>query len=212
MLQCKMCLRRLGLWAFAPSTTENHSSQPSSRPPRQFDLLREHRPTCPYVAKSTPLATLPHHSSVTSPNIPHLSRARTSLSLDDASSSSTSVAKEGLRRTASFLSNLRSSSHSRTPSLPSLLQDMNLVEGWRAVYNTVMRYGMAERAGHMASRNSGEGSRAAAPSVDPMAEGVEPMDTANDDAMSEVVELVEEVKQHGVSLILHQILLIVDMS
>lgn len=74
------------------------------------------------------------------------------------------------------------------------MQESELVEGWRAVYNTVMRYGMAERAGHL-SRLSADGVRRG---VEPVLEDTDREEENNDDAMTGVVELVENVKRNGV--------------
>jgi Rsm1-like len=49
-----MCQRRVGLWAFGPG-----ASGEDDRPRRQFDLLKEHRPYCPYVVRSTIVPSLP---------------------------------------------------------------------------------------------------------------------------------------------------------
>ncbi|KIJ52508.1 hypothetical protein M422DRAFT_64965 [Sphaerobolus stellatus SS14] len=195
MLQCKMCLRRLGIWAFLPSENQAPSD---ARPQRQLDILREHRPTCPYVAKSTPLAILPAPSTTsTSTSTPRTSFNLTrSSTLEEAASSSISTTKEGLRRTASFLSGLRpgtsTSSHARSGSMPTSLQDMNLVEGWRAVYSTVMRYGMAERAGRFSAESTRTGAQPIVETVEDELAGRD-----NDDAMHGVIELVQDVKQHG---------------
>ena len=74
----------------------------------------------------------------------------------------------------------------------SELQEHNLVEGWRAVYNTVLRYGMSERSRIMAATSgipvSSLGTGRAAEH-----------EKAEDDAMTGVIELVEGVKRHGVS-------------
>lgn len=61
LLYCKMCQRRVGLWAFGP-----HAVEKGNRPQRQFDLLREHRPYCPYVVRSTivPSFPTPGHNAV----------------------------------------------------------------------------------------------------------------------------------------------------
>lgn len=67
------------------------------------------------------------------------------------------------------------------------------------MYNTVMRYGMADRASYVATRTSGETTRpsgTASAGVEPVPERTE-AEADNDDAMSEVIELVQEVKQHG---------------
>lgn len=62
LLYCKMCQRRVGLWAFGPQAVEKEN-----RPQRQFDLLKEHRPYCPYVVRSTIVPSFPlpsGHSAV----------------------------------------------------------------------------------------------------------------------------------------------------
>ena len=62
LLYCKMCQRRVGLWAFGPQAVEK-----GNRPQRQFDLLKEHRPYCPYVVRSTIVPSFPTpsgHSAV----------------------------------------------------------------------------------------------------------------------------------------------------
>ena len=62
LLYCKMCQRRVGLWAFGPQAVEKQN-----RPQRQFDLLKEHRPYCPYVVRSTIVPSFPTpsgHSAV----------------------------------------------------------------------------------------------------------------------------------------------------
>nr|GAT60840.1 predicted protein [Mycena chlorophos] len=69
-LQCALCQRRVGLWAFAPpaepsSPTGSQSRQPATR--RQFDLHKEHRSYCPYVVRSTPLPSLPASTDTASP-------------------------------------------------------------------------------------------------------------------------------------------------
>ncbi|KAF9648759.1 zf-C3HC-domain-containing protein [Thelephora ganbajun] len=63
LLYCKMCQRRIGLWAFGPQAVEKEN-----RPQRQFDLLKEHRPYCPYVVRSTIVPSFPvpsGHSAIT---------------------------------------------------------------------------------------------------------------------------------------------------
>lgn len=62
LLYCKMCQRRVGLWAFGPQAVEKEN-----RPQRQFDLLKEHRSYCPYVMRSTAVPRFPMpsgHSAV----------------------------------------------------------------------------------------------------------------------------------------------------
>lgn len=62
LLYCKMCQRRVGLWAFGPQAVEREN-----RAQRQFDLLKEHRPYCPYVVRSAIVPSFPMpsgHSAV----------------------------------------------------------------------------------------------------------------------------------------------------
>src|SRR6266404_2406751 len=64
LLHCSLCHRRLGLWAIISTPRMNRASEngPSTAEPpkaRQFDLLREHRPYCPYVVRSTTIPSLP---------------------------------------------------------------------------------------------------------------------------------------------------------
>ncbi|THH13963.1 hypothetical protein EW146_g6309 [Bondarzewia mesenterica] len=61
LLHCALCHRRLGLWAVGPSPSRAKGQSPSAPAPptRQIDLLREHRPYCPYVVRSTSVPSLP---------------------------------------------------------------------------------------------------------------------------------------------------------
>ncbi|KAJ7931421.1 zf-C3HC-domain-containing protein [Mycena leptocephala] len=64
LVHCALCQRRVGLWAFAPPTEPSTPPplRPGARAPppqRHFDLLKEHRPFCPYVVRSTVVPTLP---------------------------------------------------------------------------------------------------------------------------------------------------------
>lgn len=207
MLQCQMCQRRIGLWAFGVSFTSPDSSSmnsppalaqnTSARPQRQLDILREHRSYCPYVVKSTPLTSLPSYPPLPS-HQSQLSMPRSSFNLArNGTSSSASVAQNptsafNLRRTTLILSSVSSSA---TQAMSSEMQEHNLVEGWRAVYNTVLRFGMSERPRTMMH-----------PSGDPLSSpGTEPVieqgEKAEDDVMNGVIELVEGVKRHGVSKI-----------
>ncbi|KAF8348955.1 zf-C3HC-domain-containing protein [Amanita rubescens] len=83
LLCCPLCQRRVGLWAFAPRpTTSEHDTVAQGTanytPTRQqqlqrpFDLLKEHRSFCPYVARSTVVPSLPITApSATGPNQPN---------------------------------------------------------------------------------------------------------------------------------------------
>lgn len=200
MLQCRMCQRRIGLWAFTSSTSSrsnipaeaqsNLSHTSTSRPQRQLNLLREHRSYCPYVVKSTPLASLPSSTPRSSFII---TRTGTSSSIGEIQSSTSTF---NLRRTTSLLSGASSLTHTNSLSFPIKhvspeLQDHNLVEGWRAVYNTLLRYGMSERSG----------SKALLPGNPVVSLGTGPEvehEKTEDDVMTGVIELVEGVKRHGV--------------
>ncbi|KAI0303703.1 C3HC zinc finger-like-domain-containing protein [Multifurca ochricompacta] len=121
LLHCSLCHRRLGLWVVgsvprASSTTEDSSS--SAQPPRvrQIDLLREHRPYCPYVVRSTTVPSLP----VAQANASHIRVP---------SSSPLSI---------SFLSS-SGNSHSHVDT-----QQSSAVEGWRAILMVVLRYRMGQ--------------------------------------------------------------------
>ena len=119
LLHCSLCHRRLGLWAIistprASRTTEDNTAIPTKA--RQIDLLREHRPYCPYVVRSTTIPSLP----VAPANAAHTR----------ASSSTPSF--------ASFLSS-SSASHTQVDT-----QQPGAVEGWRAVLMVVLRYRMGQ--------------------------------------------------------------------
>ncbi|KAF9522062.1 C3HC zinc finger-like-domain-containing protein [Crepidotus variabilis] len=151
LLQCELCQRRIGLWAFStrklvvngegdtPSSpvTEINSTfgipgTPSTRPKkplpqRAFDLLKEHRSYCPYTVKSTVIPSLSSPPQATT-NIP-ATPSRSSLYI--TSGSSTSISQITSRSSLE-----RSSSGIPVPGA---------VEGWRAVLMVVLRYGMAEK-------------------------------------------------------------------
>lgn len=145
LLQCELCQRRLGLWAFSARSpadestdtldsshtagsvdTANSAAASASRPKkalprRSFDLLKEHRSYCPYVVRSTVVPSLP---------IP----PKTSVPAKPGSSAN------GHTTTASNLSlsqfHGKNGSGTTTPGA---------VEGWRAVLIVVLRYGMAQK-------------------------------------------------------------------
>ncbi|KAI0254991.1 C3HC zinc finger-like-domain-containing protein [Lactifluus subvellereus] len=121
LLHCSLCLRRLGLWAVGsvPRASRTTEGDPSSAPPqkvRQIDLLREHRPYCPYVVRSTTVPSLPISSTnATHVRVPSSAPSFTSL----LSSSSTSQVQVDTQQPGS-------------------------VEGWRAVLMVVLRYRMGQ--------------------------------------------------------------------
>ncbi|KAI0671486.1 zf-C3HC-domain-containing protein [Trametes maxima] len=68
LLHCSLCQRRVGLWAFLPKrtdqddpmgSTEGNTNADATPLQRQLDILREHRPYCPYVVRSTVVPSLP---------------------------------------------------------------------------------------------------------------------------------------------------------
>jgi hypothetical protein len=79
LVACQLCQRQVGLWTFT-SAVNGHSSTPNSPSPsfsfsgpslsRQFDVLKEHRPHCPFVVKSTYLPTISIPSRNASSNTP----------------------------------------------------------------------------------------------------------------------------------------------
>ncbi|KAH9031783.1 zf-C3HC-domain-containing protein [Lactarius pseudohatsudake] len=117
LLHCSLCHRRLGLWAIISTPRASRTAEDSPAVPpkaRQIDLLREHRPYCPYVVRSTTIPSLP----VAPANAAH-TRAPSS--------------------TPSFTSFLSSSSASQVDT-----QRPAAVEGWRAVLMVVLRYRMGQ--------------------------------------------------------------------
>jgi hypothetical protein len=122
LLYCTLCHRRLGLWSVgsAPRASHPGDGNTGEAPPpmaRQIDLLREHRPYCPYVVRSTTVPSLP----VGPPNAQH-SRVPSS--------------------TPSFTSFLSSTSNASNVQVDS--QNPSAVEGWRAVLMVVLRYRMGQ--------------------------------------------------------------------
>ncbi|KAG8807714.1 hypothetical protein FRC17_004299, partial [Serendipita sp. 399] len=59
MVNCQLCNRQVGLWSFQspnPSRVVSPGGTPGSphlQTTRSFDVLKEHRPHCPYVVKTT---------------------------------------------------------------------------------------------------------------------------------------------------------------
>lgn len=122
LLHCSLCHRRLGLWAVGlaprasyPPNGENAGSALPQRA-RQIDILREHRPYCPYVVRSTTVPSLP----VTPTHVAHTRVPSAAPSF------------------SSFLS-LSSTSNAQVDA-----QQPNAVEGWRAVLIVVLRYRMGQ--------------------------------------------------------------------
>ncbi|KAG9054575.1 hypothetical protein FS842_004758, partial [Serendipita sp. 407] len=62
MVNCHLCNRQVGLWSFQlpiPLGVASPGAAPvSPQTTRPFDVLKEHRPHCPYVVKSTYLPTV----------------------------------------------------------------------------------------------------------------------------------------------------------
>ncbi|KAF8149825.1 zf-C3HC-domain-containing protein [Crassisporium funariophilum] len=134
LLRCKLCQRRIGLWAFTSGVASEPleetliSLSPSGRdkpnpisttrpkkplPQRSFDILKEHRSYCPYAVRSTIVPSLP---------VPLVSGAPSKQI-----------------QPAGHLSNSSLSHLNGKGSTPGAL------EGWRAVLTVVLRHGMAQR-------------------------------------------------------------------
>ncbi|KAI0267747.1 C3HC zinc finger-like-domain-containing protein [Gloeopeniophorella convolvens] len=129
LLHCSLCHRRLGLWAAGAAprgrpAPGDESGSLAAPKPRQIDLLKEHRPYCPYVARSTVVPSLP-----ASPASPTHMRATSS--------------------TPSLSSVFSSSSNSQSDA-----QHSNAVEGWRAVLLVVLRYRLGQWQRRRVSRNT----------------------------------------------------------
>ncbi|KAI5828111.1 zf-C3HC-domain-containing protein [Schizophyllum commune Tattone D] len=211
IVHCALCQRRVGLWAFRAAedssngnangsshATEDPSSPPPNEelvrkpPPRQFDLLKEHRAFCPYVVQSTVVPSM----HITQPAANGLTRS--------ATNASTSAFEHGRKSSIE--------QHRKTGSTSSLADPNAPVEGWRAVLTIVLRYGasrrqrerieegvelMATRLGEGGSRLTEGGSR----SAEGGSRTGEGETRPDEDAMSEdsagVESMVEDVKKRG---------------
>lgn len=98
----------------------------AAQPQRQLDILREHRPYCPYVVRSTVLPTFP------------------------APPSAAAQQRGDHRRSVSVAS--MASANSSTSQMNA---QPGTVEGWRAVMAVVSRYGNVQRQRLGLSRESG---------------------------------------------------------
>lgn len=61
MITCQLCQRQVGLWSFSATQNSSALSTPGAQKvqaSRQFDVLKEHRPHCPFVVKTTYLPTI----------------------------------------------------------------------------------------------------------------------------------------------------------
>ncbi|KAI0787850.1 C3HC zinc finger-like-domain-containing protein [Fomes fomentarius] len=122
LLHCPLCQRRVGLWAFLPKSADEDdpmngdgAAKKKQQPQRQLDILREHRPYCPYVVRSTVLPSLPTPSP-------------------------TSAQPKGHERSTS----LPSLSGSNSSSSQVYVQP-GAMEGWKTVLTIVSRYGNVQR-------------------------------------------------------------------
>ncbi|RPD75284.1 zf-C3HC-domain-containing protein [Lentinus tigrinus ALCF2SS1-7] len=124
LLHCPLCQRRVGLWAFLPKPLEEDdrmvgdgadSGAKKQQTQRQLDILREHRPYCPYVVRSTVLPSLP----APSPTIAQVNGHQRSTSLASLASTNGSSTQVNAQPGA--------------------------IEGWRAVIAVVSRYGTSQR-------------------------------------------------------------------
>ncbi|KAI0280840.1 C3HC zinc finger-like-domain-containing protein [Russula aff. rugulosa BPL654] len=180
LLHCSLCLRRLGLWAVGsaprasrPTNGENAGSAMPQKA-RQIDLLREHRPYCPYVVRST--------------TVPSLPVAPTNATHTRVPSSTPSF--------TSFLS-LSSNSHTQVDA-----QQSSVLEGWRAVLMVVLRYRMGQWQHRKASRSVTERANGE-PNMTPQQENivapVTPPETGEEPwvEVDPVEAMIEGVKSRG---------------
>ena len=183
LLHCSLCLRRLGLWAVSsaprasrPTNVENAGSALPQKT-RQIDLLREHRPYCPYVVRSTTVPSLP----VAPTNATHTRVPSATPSL------------------TSFIS-LSSNSHTQVDAQQSS------VEGWRAVLMVVLRYRMGQWQHRKASRNVTERANGAntTPQQENTVVPVTPPETGEEPwvEVDPVEAMIEGVKSRGVRFFL----------
>lgn len=160
LLHCRLCQRRVGLWAFlppaAPSSESSSPNSQSTQPRRQLDVLKEHRSYCPYVVRSTviPSFPVPANASHTPERI-----------------SSTIV----------------------SPSSSNVSSQPGVLEGWRAVWIIITRYGALQRQRQGLSRTSTD--RA----IRTLSHDVLPVEDV--EMEDEVQAMVAGVKKHGVRLI-----------
>jgi hypothetical protein len=125
VLHCELCQRRVGLWTFKNATiatlrSPNPNATPATRV-RPFDVLKEHRPYCPYVVRSTSLPSLPTPTS------------------SPAQQETASLISNPLPRSCS------DSSITFTQVTSSSSDRSDLVEGWKAVLAMVLRSGLGRR-------------------------------------------------------------------
>ncbi|KAI1797254.1 zf-C3HC-domain-containing protein [Ganoderma leucocontextum] len=129
LLHCPLCQRRVGLWAFLPKPTEEGDpmtgdsptntagdAKAKGQPQRQLDILREHRPYCPYVVRST---VLPSFSAPSLTATQQRADHRRSTSVASMASVNSSTSQVNAQSTA--------------------------IEGWRAIMAVVSRYGNVQR-------------------------------------------------------------------
>ncbi|KAI0833313.1 zf-C3HC-domain-containing protein [Trametes gibbosa] len=95
LLHCPLCQRRVGLWAFLPKDLNEgdpmggggpaEGSSAAKAQKRQLDILREHRPYCPYVVRSTTVPSLPSPAPTATGTQRQRSPSATSLSSTNTS-------------------------------------------------------------------------------------------------------------------------------
>ncbi len=112
------------------------NAKAKAQPQRQLDVLREHRPYCPYVVRSTVL-----------PSFPAPSPAATQQRDHQRSTSVASVA-------------------SVNSGMSQVNVQPGAVEGWRAVMAVVSRYGNVQRQRLGLSRMTHEGEKGATEGMD----------------------------------------------
>ncbi|EJD06936.1 zf-C3HC-domain-containing protein [Fomitiporia mediterranea MF3/22] len=111
-------------------------------PKRQFDLLKEHRPFCPYVVRSTVVPSLSSLGISTSPT-----RSASASHVIPSSRPSACRSSSASSFNFNFSTTRYATHHTHHPEIGSngTLNDPAAVEGWRAVLTMVMRTGLGRR-------------------------------------------------------------------
>ena len=194
LIQCHLCQRRIGLWAFKHSripvlvsTTDSTESDIADKaavrarrlsqlPKKDFDLLKEHRSYCPYVVRST--------------TIPSLSQAATHTIPNPSSADS-----------QDFDFSFRVPNAPLYPASESNVDKTSVVEGWRAVLTVVLRKGLVKRQRQRTRTSLGNQSQQ---SPDP-AENADSQSRAGEEPINQddveadgIQAMVTDVKAHGV--------------
>lgn len=218
LLHCVLCQRKVGLWAFMPPVllrpeasspvklenpetpglasgarsqlVERRMSQLMRQ--RPFDLLKEHRPYCPYVVRSTSIPTL-----------------STSFPPDPARPDNRASAPT---RSNSIISFNFSFTPRNAPQYPTNPTEPGMVEGWRAILTVVLRNGLGRRqrqrirSVNSHAMNFSPGTTSNGPGIPNVGEAGTNGQESNTDTedldtmeMNRIDAMVENVKAHGVS-------------